>query len=207
MLEERAQIGASTLELFELIDFPYDSSGTKSAPPPGSTRLILVTAHRRENFGRPLEHICAALKRLAETYQDGIRIVYPVHMNPHIQIPVHQMLAGVPNIFLLSPLDYLPMVHLMKHSSLVLTDSGGIQEEAPTFGVPVLVMREVTERPEGIMAGTVRLVGTDPDQILQQARNLLDDPQAYSKMAQAINPYGDGKAAGRIVEAVLSSSA
>jgi UDP-N-acetylglucosamine 2-epimerase (non-hydrolysing) len=197
----------ATLELFELIDFPYDSSGILSKSPPGSTRLILVTAHRRENFGKPLEHICAALKRLAETYQDGIRIVYPVHMNPHVQLPVHQILSGVPNIFLLSPLDYLPMVHLMKHSSLVLTDSGGLQEEAPTFGIPVLVMREVTERPEGIMAGTVRLVGTDPDQIFQQTRNLLDDPQAYSKMAQAINPYGDGKAAGRIVEAILSSSA
>lgn len=197
----------ATLELFELIDIPYDTSGTKSSPPTEPTRLILVTAHRRENFGRPLENICAALKRLADTYQNRIRIVYPVHMNPHVQVPVHQILAGVANIFLLSPLDYLPMVHLMKHSYLVLTDSGGIQEEAPTFGIPVLVMREVTERPEGIMAGTVRLVGTDPDQIFQQARNLLEDPQAYSKMAQAINPYGDGKAAGRIVEAVLSSSA
>jgi UDP-N-acetylglucosamine 2-epimerase (non-hydrolysing) len=166
----------------------------------------LVTAHRRENFGKPLENICLALKELAETYGDAIRIVYPVHLNPNVQGPVYRLLCDIPNITLLAPLDYLPMVHLMRHASLVLTDSGGLQEEAPALGVPVLVMRAVTERPEGIEAGTVRLVGTDLDQIVCQARKLLDDPQAYAAMAQAINPYGDGKAAMRIVSAILRPS-
>jgi UDP-N-acetylglucosamine 2-epimerase (non-hydrolysing) len=197
----------ATLDLFNLIDISYNSYGAVQKSSPASPRLILVTAHRRENFGKPLEDICAALKYLAHTYQDNIRIVYPVHLNPNVQIPVHRLLGGIPNIFLLSPLDYLPMVHLMKHASLVLTDSGGLQEEAPAFGTPVLVMRAVTERPEGVKAGTVRLVGTDSDVIIQQTVNLLDDPQAYATMAQAINPYGDGKAAMRIVNAILNSSA
>ena len=128
-----------------------------------------------------------------------------MHLNPNVQEPVYRLLSNIPNIILLDPLDYLPMVHLMKHASLVLTDSGGLQEEAPALGIPVLVMRAVTERPEGVIAGTVRLVGTDPDQILSQSRNLLDDPQAYAAMAQAINPYGDGKAATRITNAILNS--
>lgn len=194
------------LGLFERIGIPYFADGAGSQSPQGAPHLVLVTAHRRENFGEPLENICAALTRLAETYGDTIRIVYPVHLNPNVQAPVHRLLGGIPNITLLPPLDYLPMVHLMKHASLVLTDSGGLQEEAPAFGIPVLVMRQVTERPEGVQAGTVRLVGTDAQEIFNQARRLLDDPQAYAGMAQAINPYGDGRAAGRIVQALLQTT-
>jgi UDP-N-acetylglucosamine 2-epimerase (non-hydrolysing) len=197
----------AVLELFERIDIPQQLSESSKMPASGSPRLILVTAHRRENFGIPLEHICSALKELSTIYQDGIRIVYPVHLNPNVQGPVHRILGNTPNIILLDPLDYLPMVHLMKHASLVLTDSGGLQEEAPALGIPVLVMRQVTERPEGVQAGTVRLVGTDPNVIVTQACHLLDDPQAYASMAQAINPYGDGKAAMRIVNAILEASA
>jgi len=193
------------LAIFNRLCIPYQSNGTISSSP-GSPRLILVTAHRRENFGKPLEDICLALKQLAEFYGDGIRIVYPVHLNPNVQAPVHRLLGEVPNIILLKPLDYLPMVQLMKHATLVLTDSGGLQEEAPALGKPVLVMRLVTERPEGVSAGTVRLVGTDPDQIIHQTRKLLDDPLAYASMAQAINPYGDGKAAGRIADALLHTA-
>ena len=128
-----------------------------------------------------------------------------MHLNPNVQVPVHRLLDGIANITLLEPLDYLPMVHLMKHACLVLTDSGGLQEEAPALGKPVLVMRLVTERPEGIQAGTVRLVGTDPDVIVTQVCHLLDNPEDYAVMAQAINPYGDGKAAERIVNAILEA--
>jgi UDP-N-acetylglucosamine 2-epimerase (non-hydrolysing) len=193
------------LELFERMRIPHESLNPNLTSIQDSPRLILVTAHRRENFGKPLENICAALKELAEFYGDGIRIVYPVHLNPNVQEPVYRLLSKIPNIILLNPVDYLPMVHLMKHASLVLTDSGGLQEEAPALGIPVLVMRAVTERPEGVSAGTVRLVGTDQEQIVEQSRNLLDDPQAYAAMAQAINPYGDGKAAKRITDAILNS--
>lgn len=169
----------------------------------GNRRLLLVTAHRRENFGEPLENICAALKNLAESYNDQIHILYPVHLNPNVQDTVYPRLSGVPNITLLPPLDYLPMVHLMKRAALVLTDSGGIQEEAPGFGVPVLVLRAATERPEGIAAGTVKLVGTETDSIAREARALLDNPAEHARMAQAANPYGDGQAAGRIVKSIL----
>lgn len=166
-------------------------------------RILLVTAHRRENFGKPLENICEALQTLAETYQDGIQIVYPVHLNPNVQEVVHQRLEGISNITLLPPLDYLPMVQMMKHSYLVLTDSGGIQEEAPGFGIPVLVMRAATERPEGVEAGTVKLVGTETQTILSKTFCLLDDAGAYAKMARSANPYGDGMAAQRIANAIL----
>jgi len=195
------------LDIFKHIDIPYQSSESSDKASRSTPRLILVTAHRRENFGQPLEHICVALRKLADIYKDGIRIVYPVHLNPNVQKPVHRILDDIPNIILLEPLDYLPMVHLMKHASLVLTDSGGLQEEAPAMGKPVLVMRAVTERPEGVQAGTVRLVGTDTDIIVTQATHLLDDPQAYAAMAQAINPYGDGKAAMRIVNAIIEAGA
>ena len=168
-------------------------------------RLLLVTAHRRENFGQPLEDICTALESLAQSYGDALRIVYPVHLNPNVQEPVYRRLSGIANIHLLPPLDYLPMVHFMQRSTLVLTDSGGLQEEAPGLGVPVLVMRQVTERPEGVAAGTVRLVGTDPQRIVAETRRLLDYPQAHAAMAQAINPYGDGHAAPRIVQALLAA--
>jgi len=169
----------------------------------GNRRLLLVTAHRRENFGQPLENICVALKTLAESYHDQIHILYPVHLNPNVRDTVYPRLSGVPNITLLPPLDYLPMVHLMKRAALVLTDSGGIQEEAPGFGVPVLVLRAATERPEGIAAGTVKLIGTKTDAITREARILLDNPAEHARMAQAANPYGDGQAAGRIVKSIL----
>jgi UDP-N-acetylglucosamine 2-epimerase (non-hydrolysing) len=164
----------------------------------------LVTAHRRENFGKPLENICAALKELAA--RGDVEIVYPVHLNPNVQEPVHRLLDGVPHVTLLPPLDYLPLVHLMKRSTIVLTDSGGIQEEAPAFGVPVLVLREVTERPEGVEAGVLKLVGTDTRLIVREASRLLDDASAYAAMAKAVNPFGDGKAAGRIVRALVDTA-
>jgi len=168
---------------------------------PRSQRLVLVTAHRRENFGEPLVRICTALKELAG--RGDVEIVYPVHLNPNVQGPVYRMLKDQSHITLLPPLNYLPLIHLMKHAYLVLTDSGGIQEEAPAFGVPVLVLRQVTERPEGVEAGVLKLVGTDPRLIVQEASHLLNDSSAYALMARAVNPFGDGKAASRIVQALL----
>lgn len=166
--------------------------------------LILVTAHRRENFGQPIENICLALKALAE--RGDVEIVYPVHLNPNVQAPVKQILGNVPHVTLLQPLDYLPLVHLQKRSKIILTDSGGIQEEAPAFGVPVLVLREVTERPEGVAAGTLKLVGTETGNIVREAKRLLDNPSAHAEMAKAVNPFGDGHAAERIVEAIQNYS-
>jgi UDP-N-acetylglucosamine 2-epimerase (non-hydrolysing) len=170
-------------------------------------QLILVTAHRRENFGKPLKNICEALQKLAERYGSKIQIVYPVHLNPKVREPVYSMLDRIDNITLLPPLDYLPWVHLLKHATLLLTDSGGLQEEAPGLGVPVLVLRQVTERPEGVKVGTVKLVGTDVQQILTDTCRLLDNPREHQAMAQAVNPYGDGRAAERIVHALLAHSA
>jgi UDP-N-acetylglucosamine 2-epimerase (non-hydrolysing) len=189
-------------DLMAQLQLPAEEQASSGEDHP---RLILVTAHRRENFGRPLENICAALQQLAETYADDLRIIYPVHLNPNVQEPVHRILGEVANIRLLPPLDYLPLVHLMKRASLVLTDSGGLQEEAPGLGVPVLVLRDVTERPEGVEAGTVKLVGTDASRIVAEARRLLDDPKAHATMARAVNPYGDGRAAERIVAALLEA--
>jgi UDP-N-acetylglucosamine 2-epimerase (non-hydrolysing) len=170
-------------------------------------KLLLVTAHRRENFGAPMERIFGALLRLAREFEPLVQLVYPVHMNPNVHEPAHQLLGGVANIHLIPPLDYLPMVHLMKRAYLVLTDSGGLQEEAPAVGTPVLVMREVTERPEALEAGTALLVGTDPERIYTEAKRLLENPQAQAAMARANNPYGDGHAAERIVAALLEASA
>ena len=170
---------------------------------PGDRRLVLVTAHRRENFGQPILDICQALRNLAKAYENEITLIYPVHLNPNIQEPVHAELDGIPNIILLPPLDYLPMAHLMKHATLILTDSGGIQEEAPSFGIPTLVLRETTERQEGVTAGTLKLVGTAPDTIFNEAQRLLDVPEAYAAMAGSVNPYGDGHAAEKIVDALL----
>lgn len=175
----------------------------KATKGPAVKRLILVTAHRRENFGEPMESICRALKQLAS--REDVEIVYPVHLNPNVQEPVNRILKGVKRVALLPPLDYLPLIHLMKRAHLILTDSGGIQEEAPTFGIPVLVMRETTERPEGIEAGILKLVGTNASRIVEEASRLLDDASAYKSMAKAANPYGDGRAAERIVEALLKA--
>jgi len=162
-------------------------------------RLILVTAHRRENFGQPLENICNSLLEIAKRYEDTVHIVYPVHLNPNVQEPVYRLLGNTPNITLLPPLDYQPLVHLMKNAYLVITDSGGIQEEAPGLGKPVLVLRNKTERPEGVKAGTVKLVGANRERVVAETARLLEDAEAYEQMAQAVNPYGDGKAAKRIV--------
>lgn len=180
---------------------PIESVGT------ASRRLVLVTAHRRENFGAPIERICAALAALAAHYQGAVQFVYPVHLNPNIQEPVYRRLGQTAHVTLLPPLDYLPMVQMLKHASLALTDSGGLQEEAPGLGVPVLVLREVTERPEGVEAGTVRLVGTDAARIVAETRRLLDDEAERAAMARAVNPYGDGRSAQRIVQAILETGA
>jgi UDP-N-acetylglucosamine 2-epimerase (non-hydrolysing) len=165
-------------------------------------RLILVTAHRRENHGRPLLRICRALRELAARYPD-YHIIYPVHRNPNVWDPVHQSLSEVPGITLLPPVDYLTMVHLMRRSRLILTDSGGVQEEAPSLGIPVLVLREKTERPEAVDAGAVLVIGTDCERIVEETARLLDDADARAFIAQAINPYGDGHAAERIASALL----
>jgi UDP-N-acetylglucosamine 2-epimerase (non-hydrolysing) len=166
-------------------------------------RLVLVTAHRRENFGAGLEQICLALRDLARRYRGSVRIVYPVHRNPHVWEPVHRLLGEEPWVTLVPPLDYLPNLHLMRRATLVLTDSGGVQEEAPGLGVPALVLRDVTERPEGVEAGALRLIGTDRARIVAESTRLLDDPAAYRAMARAVNPFGDGHAAARIVAALL----
>ena len=163
-----------------------------------SKRLVLVTGHRRESFGKPFENIFNALKEIAIQFPD-VEIVYPVHLNPNVRGPVHQMLDGISNIHLIEPLDYPELIWLMEKCYMVLTDSGGIQEEAPSLGKPVLVMREVTERTEGITAGTAKLVGTDKEVILREAVQLLSDAAAYEKMAKAVNPYGDGETSGRIL--------
>ena len=167
-----------------------------------SRKLVLITAHRRENFGKPLEQICQALLQLADQYKGEIQFLYPVHLNPNVQKTVYSLLDDHPYIRLMKPFEYSSMIHIMKMATLVLTDSGGLQEEAPSLGVPVLVLRETTERPEGIQAGTVRLVGTSTENIIRETRRLLDDPESYKQMTRSINPYGDGKAANRIVNAL-----
>ena len=166
-----------------------------------SRRLILVTGHRRENFGIGFENICTALLKLSE--RDDIQIIYPVHLNPNVRAPVERLLKKQPNIHLIDPLEYAPFVYLMEKADIVITDSGGIQEEAPSLGKPVLVMRDVTERPEAVEAGTVKLVGTNVAAITETALNLIDDKKAYAAMSKAHNPYGDGKASPRIRDAIL----
>ena len=168
-----------------------------------SSRIVLVTAHRRENFGAPIERIALALADIARSYEGRFNVVCPVHPNPKVSQPVHRILQGVPDVTLLPPLDYLTTVHLMERAYIVLTDSGGIQEEAPALGKPVLVLRDVTERPEAVQAGTVKLIGTDRDRIVAETSLLLDDGAEYSRMARSVNPYGDGRAGERIVGAIL----
>ena len=165
--------------------------------------LILVTVHRRESFGKPLEDICKALVRIACNYQDKIQIVYPVHLNPNVRKTVYEILDGIPNITLIEPVDYEKLVGLMSKAYLILTDSGGIQEEAPSLHKPVLVLRDVTERPEAIEAGAAKLIGTDADRIYSETIRLIEDPESYYHMSNAINPYGDGQASQRIVQFLL----
>lgn len=168
-----------------------------------SQRFVLITGHRRENFGDGFLLICAAIRDLALRYAD-VHFVYPVHLNPNVREPVNELLSYLTNVHLIEPLDYEPFVYLLRHSQLVLTDSGGIQEEAPSLGKPVLVMREVTERPEAVDAGTVELVGTNRAQIVYRASRLLDDDAHYQRMSRAHNPYGDGQACKRIVDVLRS---
>ena len=177
----------------------YDSKFTYLDP---AKRLILVTGHRRENFGKGFENICDALKTLSARHD--VEIIYPVHLNPNVRKPVQHILANEPSIHLIEPLDYLSFVYLMSRAYLVLTDSGGIQEEAPSLGKPVLVMRDTTERPEGVDAGTTKLVGTDEWLIVSEVNALLDNPIKYQRMAAATNPYGDGQAAKRIAAITVS---
>jgi UDP-N-acetylglucosamine 2-epimerase (non-hydrolysing) len=164
-------------------------------------KLIVVTAHRRESFGGGFERICAALLMLAR--RPDVQIVYPVHRNPNVMDPVHRLLDGLPNVFLIEPLDYVPFVDLMRRAYLLLTDSGGIQEEGPSLGKPVLVLREKTERPEAVDAGTVKLVGTDATRIVAEVTRLLEDGEECRRMSLVHNPYGDGEASRRIADATL----
>ncbi|MFV1876160.1 non-hydrolyzing UDP-N-acetylglucosamine 2-epimerase [Nioella sp.] len=165
-------------------------------------RLILITGHRRENFGDGFENICKALRSIST--EENVQLVYPVHLNPNVQEPVKRILGDLDNVHLIEPLDYLPFVWMMRQSHFIITDSGGVQEEAPSLGKPVLVMRNTTERPEAVTAGTVRLVGTDSEVISDAALTLLNDQSAYEDMARAMNPYGDGKAAARIADALTA---
>ena len=171
-----------------------------------SKKLVLITGHRRENFGDGFINMCTAIKDLTVKYPD-LDFVYPMHLNPNVRKPIHEVfgenLSGLKNMFFIEPLEYLSFVYLMEKSSIVLTDSGGIQEEAPGLGKPVLVMRDTTERPEALDAGTVKLVGTDYNKIVNEVSSLIDDKAAYEKMSKAVNPYGDGLACGRIVNALL----
>ncbi|NIO21902.1 MAG: UDP-N-acetylglucosamine 2-epimerase (non-hydrolyzing) [Candidatus Aenigmarchaeota archaeon] len=183
----------------ELYNYFKEKWNIKLPTGPDNNKLILVTGHRRESFGEGFKNICLALKEIAEK-STNVTIVYPVHFNPNVQQPVRAILNGRPHIHLIEPLDYEPFVHLMSKSYLILTDSGGIQEEAPLLGKPVLVMRNTTERPEGIEAGTAKLVGTDPAMIFSQTMKLLKDKKSYESMAKALNPYGDGNAGRRICQ-------
>lgn len=167
----------------------------------GDREYILVTGHRRENFGDGFLHICKAIKELAALHPE-MDIVYPVHLNPNVQKPVYELLSGLSNVYLISPLDYLPFIYTMQHSTLLLTDSGGVQEEAPSLGKPVLVMRDTTERPEAVEAGTVKLVGTDAEAIVSNVTALLLDKEMYKRMSETHNPYGDGQACERIIAAL-----
>jgi UDP-N-acetylglucosamine 2-epimerase (non-hydrolysing) len=168
-------------------------------------KFILVTGHRRENFGKGFINICNAIKHIADRHQD-IDIIYPVHLNPNVREPVNQLLSGLKNVFLIEPLSYEVFVYLMQKSYFILTDSGGIQEEAPSLGKPVLVMRDTSERPEAIIAGTAKLVGTEVNKIVKEAENLLKNKESYLKMSQAHNPYGDGFSSNRIMESIIKDS-
>ena len=169
-------------------------------------RLVLITGHRRENFGDGFLSVCKSIKTLAQVYPD-VDFVYPMHLNPNVRNPIHNVFGSeqLDNLFLIEPLEYFPFIYLMEKSTIVVTDSGGIQEEAPSLGKPVLVMRETTERPEALESGTVKLVGTNYDKIVKGVSILLDDPSEYAQMSNAINPYGDGKACSRILDFLLKN--
>jgi UDP-N-acetylglucosamine 2-epimerase (non-hydrolysing) len=205
LLGEGVKVGSIFVTGNTVIDALLDvagRTGAKRRPGGDGRRLILVTAHRRENFGAPLESICRALRDIADALPDAV-VVYPVHMNPNVQRTVHEVLGNHPRVSLVAPMSYEEFVGLMARAHVVVTDSGGIQEEAPSLGKPVLVLRNETERPEAVEAGTVRIVGTERDTIVREVTTLMNDPAAYDRMAGAVNPYGDGKAARRIVAAIM----
>jgi UDP-N-acetylglucosamine 2-epimerase len=194
--------------LLDVAGRPYDWTTGPLAALPIDQRLVLITAHRRESFGDPFRELCEAIREVAQRFQpEGVHFVYPVHLNPNVRQPVGEILAGISNVSLIEPLDYLALVQLMKRSTLILTDSGGIQEEAPGLKIPVLVMRDTTERPEGVAAGVVRLVGTSRERIVSETSRLLQDPTELDRMAKGANPYGDGHAAERIVARLLQALA
>ncbi len=182
------------------LQFDLKSIGIDLDP---AKKLILVTTHRRESFGAPMRNTCEAIEKIAQKHKDNVEIVLPVHRNPNVSEVINDMLGDIPNVILTEPLDYVPFVHLMKASYLILTDSGGVQEEAPSLGKPVLVLRKVTERPEAVTANTVKIVGTDPHLIVSETERLITDEAYYKSMANSVNPYGDGKASERITKALL----
>ncbi|AHL32971.1 UDP-N-acetylglucosamine 2-epimerase [Pseudomonas brassicacearum] len=196
------------VDVIKRLDHDEELNAIASAPSAfldPARKLILVTGHRRESFGDGFERICQALMEVAQQHPD-VDIVYPVHLNPNVREPVNRLLSDISNVYLIEPLDYLPFASLMSRSHIILTDSGGIQEEAPSLGKPVLVMRDTTERPEAVDAGTVRLVGTETSNIVSELNRLLTDQDAYRAMSYAHNPYGDGHACGRIIDALCKIS-
>lgn len=207
MAREKIKAGKMEEEIIHRLSerFPTLRRAFNGESPLSGRRLILVTGHRRENFGEGFENICRALHDIATAHPD-VEIIYPVHLNPNVQEPVFRILAGSPSVHLIEPLDYLPFVCLMDRSYLIITDSGGVQEEAPSLGKPVLVMREVTERPEAVIAGTVKLVGCDRERIVRATEELLGNRGLYAGMSTAHNPYGDGNAARRIVARLAEKS-
>lgn len=182
-------------------DFDFQENSLKDVDF-ANKRIILVTTHRRENLGEPMRHVYKALKQLTEEFDD-VEVVFPVHKNPKVREVVNEELGGLAKVHLIDPLDYEPFANLMHRAYLILTDSGGVQEEAPALGKPVLVLRDTTERPEAVDAGTVKLIGTDRERVYEEAKKLLTDEAEYSRMAESVNPYGDGKAAARIIQAIL----
>lgn len=206
--DDRIELVGNTVvdALLATLALPYDWQAGPLAHLDPHRRRILVTAHRRESFGEPFRQLCFAIRELvAATEPLGVEVVYPVHLNPNVRQPVTEILSGLANVRLIEPLDYQSLVQLMKQSELILTDSGGIQEEAPSLGVPLLVMRDTTERPEGIEAGVAKLVGTDPRTIVNEALRLINDPEQRAAMRMSVNPYGDGQAAQRIVASLISN--
>jgi len=189
--------------LLETAKKPCTFKGTVLEKLPRDKRIILMTAHRRESFGQPIANICQAVKKLARQRSKEIFFVYPVHLNPNIKKPVYEILGNIENVLLTQPLEYLLLVHLIKKSYFVLTDSGGLQEESPSLGKPVLVLRQTTERPEGVRAGCVEVIGTDVAKIMRKVAELLDNKAKYKKMSKARNPYGDGQASKRIIQRLL----
>lgn len=206
--DQKIEVTGNTVidALLDIAGRKFDLKGTVLENIPFNERkVVLVTAHRRENFGQPLINICKALKEIAMRHPD-VYIIYPVHLNPNAQEPAYSILSGIENVLLTEPLDYEPFVQLMKRSYLILTDSGGLQEEAPSLGKPVLVLREVTERPEAVGAGATRIVGTRTEEIIATTIALLEDKEGYERMSKAVNPYGDGRASERIVARLLKEA-